>query len=81
MIESISHIEKKKEYSPYCGGLDKVDLPNANQDKIKGELAKHGVLTEGYGGNVPAAPHSVLKGTGIEDLLEVLTMAAENELT
>lgn len=79
-IESISHIQQAN--IPFIVAINKVDLPDSNPDKIKGELAKHGVLTEGYGGNVPVAPISALKGTGVEDLLEaLLIMAAENELT
>ena len=78
-IESISHIQQAN--IPFIVAINKVDMQNANPDKIKGELAKHGVLTEGYGGKVPVAPISALKGTGVEDLLEaLLIMAAENEL-
>lgn len=78
-IESISHIQQAK--IPYIVAINKIDMQNANPDKIKGELAKHGVLTEGYGGTVPVAPISALKGDGVEDLLEaLLIMSAENEL-
>ncbi len=78
-IESITHIQQAD--IPYIVAINKVDMQNANVDKIKGELAKHGVQTEGYGGKVPVAPISALKGTGVEDLLEaLLIMAAENEL-
>ncbi|OGK29925.1 hypothetical protein A3B02_01155 [Candidatus Roizmanbacteria bacterium RIFCSPLOWO2_01_FULL_42_14] len=79
-IESISHIQAAN--IPFLVAMNKVDMQTANQDKVKADLAKHGVLTEGYGGNVPAVPISALKGDGVQDLLEtLLLMAAEKNFT
>lgn len=79
-IESISHILQAK--IPYIVAINKVDMQTANVDKVRSDLGKNGVATEGYGGDVPVALISALKGDGVEDLLEaLLIMAADNNLT
>ncbi len=79
-IESISHIKQAK--LPYIVAINKVDAKTANVDRVKADLAKHEVMTEGYGGDVPAVPISALKGDGVKDLLEaILIISAENEFT
>lgn len=79
-IESIEHIQQSD--LPYIVAINKVDLQTANPDKVRADLAKHNVLTEGYGGKVPAVEISAQKGTGVNDLLEALLfIAADQELT
>ncbi len=75
-IESISHI--KSAGIPFVVALNKTDLPEANPDKVKNDLLKYEVLTEGKGGNVPVAEISALKGKGIPELLETLLLLAED---
>ncbi|KKR31438.1 MAG: Translation initiation factor IF-2 [Candidatus Gottesmanbacteria bacterium GW2011_GWC2_39_8] len=71
-IESIEHIRNAS--IPFVVALNKIDLPEANPEKIKGELVKQDVLLEGYGGDVPIVPLSAKKGTGIKDLLEIISL-------
>lgn len=79
-VESISHI--KQAGIPYIVALNKVDMKTANIEKVKADLAKENVLTESYGGDIPAVPISATKGDGVKDLLEaLLIIAADNELT
>ncbi|MFZ6035138.1 MAG: translation initiation factor IF-2 [Patescibacteria group bacterium] len=79
-IESISHI--KAAGIPFIVAINKVDLPEANPDKVKRDLMKYEVLVEGQGGNVPVALVSAKTGKGIKELLEtILLMTADLNLT
>jgi len=75
--ESIEHI--KNADIPFVVALNKVDLPGANPEKIKTDLASSGVYVEGFGGNVPIVPLSAKTGAGIDNLLEVILLLAELE--
>jgi translation initiation factor IF-2 len=57
--------------------LNKIDLPNANPQKIKGELAKSDVLVESMGGTVPSVEVSAKEKTGIDELLEMILLVAD----
>ncbi len=57
--------------------INKIDKPEANPQKVKGELAKAGITTEDMGGDVPCVLTSALKKTGIDDLLEMILLLAE----
>ena len=52
--------------------FNKVDLPNANIDKIKTDLANRGILLEGYGGDIPFVQISAKNKKGINDLLDMI---------
>ena len=57
--------------------LNKIDLPTANPEKIKGELAKVDVLVESFGGTIPSVEVSAKEKKGIDELLEVITLVAD----
>jgi len=57
--------------------LNKIDLPNANPEKIKGELSKIDVLVESFGGKIPSVEVSAKEKTGIDELLEVILLVAD----
>lgn len=57
--------------------INKIDLPNANPEKIKGELSKADVQVESYGGKVPSVEVSAKEKTGIPELLEVILLVAD----
>ncbi|MBU1046150.1 translation initiation factor IF-2 [Patescibacteria group bacterium] len=57
--------------------INKMDKPEANPQKVKGELAKAGITTEDMGGNVPCVLTSAVQKTGIDDLLEMILLLAE----
>lgn len=79
-VESISHIKNAK--IPYIVALNKIDLPDANPNKVKNDLLKHEVVTEDKGGSVPTVEISAKSGQGIQELLEsILLMAADLNLT
>lgn len=78
-VESISHIKAAK--IPYIVVLNKIDLPEANVEKVKIDLTKHEVLVEDKGGTVPVIPISAQNGKGVNTLLEsILLLAADLNL-
>ncbi len=62
---------------PILVAINKIDRPNANVDRVKQQLAERDLVVEDWGGDVIAVPISALKGDGIADLLEMLTLTAK----
>lgn len=78
--ESIAHIKAAK--IPFIVAINKVDLPDANPDKIKRDLLKYDVQVEEQGGKVPVALISAKTGKGIDELLEtILLLSSDLKLT
>jgi len=78
--ESISHIKAAK--IPFIVVINKIDLPEINPDRVKNDLLKYEVMTEGKGGDVPVALVSAKTGKGINELLEtILFIASDLKLT
>jgi len=57
--------------------LNKMDLPNANPEKVKGELSKADVQVESYGGTVPSVEVSAKEKKGMNELLEMISLVAD----
>ncbi|MBI5620088.1 translation initiation factor IF-2, partial [Candidatus Gottesmanbacteria bacterium] len=57
--------------------VNKIDLPAANVDRVKQDLAKVGVQVEGFGGDVPVAQISAKAGTGVKELLDLILLVAQ----
>ncbi len=74
-IEAIDHA--KAAQVPIVVAINKIDLPTADVDRIKRELAERGVLLEDWGGNVASCEISALTGQGIDKLLELVLLEAE----
>src|SRR5215217_6236181 len=55
---------------PMVVALNKIDVPNANQDKVLGELSERELVPEVYGGDTVTVPVSAKTGEGIDELLE-----------
>ena len=62
---------------PIIIALNKIDKLDANPDYVKQQLAEIDVVVEDYGGDVICVPVSARKGTGIDDLLEMILLVAE----
>src|SRR6266550_885103 len=73
--EAIDHAQAAK--VPIIIALNKMDKANANPDHVKQQLAEIGVVIEEYGGDVVCVPVSARRGTGIDDLLEMILLVAE----
>ncbi len=57
--------------------LNKIDLPNANPEKIKGELLKIDVVVESMSGEIPSVEVSAKDKTGIDELLDMILLVAD----
>ncbi|MFU8893548.1 MAG: translation initiation factor IF-2 [Luteolibacter sp.] len=57
--------------------INKCDLPAANIDRVKAQLAENGLQTTDYGGSTEFAEISALTGDGVENFLELLALQAE----
>lgn len=76
-LEAIDHA--KAAGIPIVVAINKMDLPEANPDYVKQQLADAGLLVEEWGGDVIAVPISAKEKTGIKELLENLLLVAEME--
>jgi translation initiation factor IF-2 len=64
---------------PMVVALNKIDVPNANQDRVLGELSERELVPEVYGGDIVTVPVSAKTGEGIDELLENILVVAELE--
>lgn len=62
---------------PIIVAINKMDLPSANLDRTKQQLADHGLMVEEWGGDTLAIPISAKKGANIDKLLEMILLVAE----
>jgi translation initiation factor IF-2 len=76
-LEAIDHA--KAAGIPIVVAINKMDLPEANPDYVKQQLADADLLIEEWGGDVIAVPISAKENTGIKELLENLLLIAEME--
>ena len=76
--ESISHARAAD--VPIVVAVNKIDLPDANPDRVLSELATENVQAEAWGGTVQVALVSAKKREGLEELLERILLVADAEL-
>ena len=57
--------------------INKIDLRNANVDRVKRQLQQEGVTPEDWGGDVVCCPVSAVTGDGIDHLLEMILLQAD----
>jgi len=75
--EAIAHA--KAADVPIVVAINKIDLPQANPDKVKQDLMQVGLVPEDYGGDTIVVELSAKTGQGVDDLLEMLSLVAEVE--
>ncbi len=73
--EAIDHA--KAAGVPIVVALNKIDVPNANQERVKKELSDNGVVIEEWGGEVPCTPVSAKTREGLDDLLSNILVVSE----
>jgi translation initiation factor IF-2 len=73
--EAINHA--KAANVPIVVAINKIDKPEADIDRVKNELSKHGLIPEEWGGDTMFMPISAKQGTGIEQLLDSILVQAE----
>ncbi|MCB0413272.1 MAG: translation initiation factor IF-2 [Bdellovibrionales bacterium] len=74
-VEAISHA--KAAGVPIIVAVNKIDKPQANQEKVRQQLTEHGLVAENWGGDTIFCEVSALKGTGVPELLEQIHLVAE----
>ena len=74
-IEAIDHAKAAK--VPLIIAINKIDLPTADPEKIKGDLSRHDILVEDWGGPYQCQEISAKKGINIDKLLEKVMLEAE----
>lgn len=74
-IEAINHAKSAK--VPIIVAINKMDRPGANPDRVKQQLAEHGLIPEDWGGETIMVPVSAFQKTGLGDLLEMILLVAE----
>ncbi len=74
-IEAIDHARAAN--VPIIVAINKVDLPRANVNLVKSQLAKANVIVEEFGGKSICVETSALKNIGINDLLDAILVKAE----
>ena len=57
--------------------INKIDAKGANVDRVKQQMQEKGIAPEDWGGETIAVEVSALKGTNIEDLLDMILLQAE----
>lgn len=57
--------------------INKIDKPAADIEKTKSSLVEAGIYVEGFGGDISCVSISAKDGTGVEELLHTVLLAAE----
>ncbi len=76
--ESIAHARAAE--VPIVVAVNKIDLPDANIDRVKADLAGEGLQPEDWGGQIQFSEVSAKQKQGLDDLLEKVLLVADLEL-
>jgi translation initiation factor IF-2 len=76
--ESISHARAAE--VPIVVAVNKMDVPDANADRVRSELASEGLQPEDWGGTTQFSEVSAKQQTNLDDLLEKILLVADAEL-
>ena len=74
-LEAVTHARAAN--VPIVVAINKIDLPNANPDRIKQQLTDHGLIPEQWGGETIYVEVSAKRKQNIDELLEMLLLQAE----
>jgi translation initiation factor IF-2 len=74
-LEAIDHAKAAE--VPIIVAINKIDLADANLDRVKQQLAERELVIEEWGGDVIAVPVSAKTREGLQDLLEHILLVAE----
>ncbi|MFP4361066.1 MAG: translation initiation factor IF-2, partial [Alphaproteobacteria bacterium] len=74
-VEAINHA--KAAGVPIVVAINKVDLADAEPERVKNELLNHELVPEDYGGDIQCIPVSAVARSGLDDLIEAVQLQAE----
>jgi len=74
-VEAINHAKDAK--VPIIVAVNKMDLPEANPDKVMQQLSEYNLMPDSWGGTTQFCHISALKGDGIDELIDTIMLEAE----
>lgn len=74
-LEAISHAKAAE--VPIIVAINKVDLPDANPDRVKKQLADEGLVPEAWGGDTVVVEVSAKQRLHLDDLMDMILLVAE----
>jgi translation initiation factor IF-2 len=74
-VEAIDHAKAAE--VPIIVAINKIDKAEADPERVKRDLSELGLVPEEWGGHTLHAQVSAKKGTGIDNLLELILLQAE----
>ncbi|GAA1415342.1 hypothetical protein AUR04nite_20690 [Glutamicibacter uratoxydans] len=74
-VEALNHAQAAG--VPIIVAVNKVDKPEANPDKVMGQLTEYGLVPEEYGGDTMFVKVSALQKLGIEELLDAVLLTSD----
>ncbi len=74
-VEALTHAKAAK--VPIIVAINKMDLPDANADKVLLHMQQNGLMSEDWGGDIAAVRVSALTGMGLDSLLERILLESE----
>jgi translation initiation factor IF-2 len=77
-IEALNHAKAAE--VPIVVAVNKIDVPAADPQKVRGQLSEYGLVPEEYGGDTMFVDVSAKAGLNIEDLLEATVLTADAAL-
>ena len=77
-IEALNHA--KAADVPIVVAVNKIDKPEADPNRVRGQLTEYGLVPEEYGGETMFVDVSAKQGTGLDELLEAIVLTADAAL-
>ena len=77
-VEALNHA--KAAGVPIVVAVNKIDKPDADPSKARGQLTEYGLVPEEYGGDAMFVDVSAKAGTGLDKLLESIVLTADASL-
>jgi translation initiation factor IF-2 len=74
-VEAINHAKSMN--VPIIVAMNKIDKPDADIEKTKGQLAEYDLVAEDWGGKTITIGISAAKGTNIDELLELILLSTD----
>ncbi|WP_313811617.1 translation initiation factor IF-2 [Glutamicibacter sp.] len=74
-VEALNHAQAAG--VPIIVAVNKIDKPEANPDKVMGQLTEYGLVPEEYGGDTMFVKVSALQKLGIQELLDAVLLTSD----
>ena len=74
-VEAINHAKAAK--VPIIVAINKIDLPEADPERVKQQLLQYELVPEEWGGDTIVVPVSAVRGDGLDELLDMILLVAD----